>query len=918
MTQTTEEAATASASTSRVGGMPRLPERVKKGTTNVPASSPLVRDDGGKQDHIQLQSSSNNGPSLPPRGAALKKTAHTTTAQGSSPKPDVPMATQTQSSSESINPNGLSAPSTVHKSSFMPILPPRQAPAAGPVLDPDESQAIQTLRRDIHTIRVSLIRAAQRLGYDHENGLVKQVLYRLNLAEKLKAPWKRGKRPDPASAASREASKMEQEQQGSALGFKVKMMLIGLTGSGKTQLINSLLHTGGVGRPAPCRPGQVASVKGFGAGNEEANDTTHCKLVDPFQGSTKHAGVVEGLVHGIHMVCIDTPGLMASAGAAAHNGKVLQQIRRAYHHHKPDLVVYVDRLDSPARPGGELSALKVLTESLGPGFWLNTIVALSHAGSPPPCGPKGQLPFETFANQRSHLLQQVIRTASGDSRLMNPTAFVESHPNCQLNPEGHAVICNGMAWKTHLYLMVVSAKLLADTENMLQMQDGSSGAGSAAANAAAVQQMMGAQIQPPRQLPLPYLVSSLSQFSNPLQYPDHAVAMDVRAMEQEAKGEGQKNPKRAREMVRQIKGRLLQLKQINRNKEKMQRSFKNATLAGGKVTPEPPRLATRRTPSVHPPGSFRYRVPEPAGGWIVRPHIETHGMDNSDGIEGLYLEKVGVSGRDAEGPTSGCSNLRRSTADLLVGGTPYRHFVSAQCDKEHRALQARSEGTFYHDPMGKTTSTLSADLQTSAGSAAGMDVLCTLRSDVQRQKVLGSGGRATLGVAISRLAEGGKPQHGPVALGMRLQQSIDCSVPGTGPAKLSAAGAYMVALPSSSSSLAASMDPYTSGELRDTCFGGNLEVATELQKLLRLKHSTPLTVAGNLVSYRGDVMTGLALGVQQQSSKAESLAGRVQLAGKGKAAVNLKVKSTEHWWAGLAAMVLPLGTLLLHSVGVLK
>lgn len=52
------------------------------------------------------------------------------------------------------------------------------APTCGPVLDPEEPEAIQKLRKDIHAIRVSLIRAAQRLGYDHENGLVKQVLYR--------------------------------------------------------------------------------------------------------------------------------------------------------------------------------------------------------------------------------------------------------------------------------------------------------------------------------------------------------------------------------------------------------------------------------------------------------------------------------------------------------------------------------------------------------------------------------------------------------------------------------------------------------------------------------------------------------------------------------------------------------------------
>ena len=56
--------------------------------------------------------------------------------------------------------------------------PPSSVPAPGPVLDPDEAEELQAVRRQIHGIRVSLIRAALRLGYDHDNGLVKQVLYR--------------------------------------------------------------------------------------------------------------------------------------------------------------------------------------------------------------------------------------------------------------------------------------------------------------------------------------------------------------------------------------------------------------------------------------------------------------------------------------------------------------------------------------------------------------------------------------------------------------------------------------------------------------------------------------------------------------------------------------------------------------------
>jgi hypothetical protein len=59
-------------------------------------------------------------------------------------------------------------------------------------------------------------------------------LCRLALAEKLRAPWRRAsRRPDPASIATREATKLEAEGgTGAPLDFCVKMMFIGLAGGG--------------------------------------------------------------------------------------------------------------------------------------------------------------------------------------------------------------------------------------------------------------------------------------------------------------------------------------------------------------------------------------------------------------------------------------------------------------------------------------------------------------------------------------------------------------------------------------------------------------------------------------------------------------------------------------------------------------
>ncbi|KAF5840001.1 hypothetical protein DUNSADRAFT_18038 [Dunaliella salina] len=126
-----------------------------------------------------------------------------------------------------------------------------------------------------------------------------------------------------------------------------------------------------------------------------------------------------------------------------------------------------------------------------------------------------------------------------------------------------------------------------------------------------------------RMLPLPYLTTQATQFSQPLRYPDHDQLMQAVYLDEFA--QKLTDPRDKKNAVRQAKAFKLQLKQALKYKEKMQTSFRNATLAGSKITPEPPNLATKRPPSVQPPCTYRYRVPEPAGGWLVRPQLEPHG-----------------------------------------------------------------------------------------------------------------------------------------------------------------------------------------------------------------------------------------------------------------------------------------------------
>lgn len=425
------------------------------------------------------------------------------------------------------------------------------------MLDPEEPEHVAQVRRIVHRVRVQMVHAALRLGYDPDNALVKQVLYRLNLAEKLKAPWRRGKRPDPVSAAAKEAQRDEREHPAAPLGFTIKVMLLGMQGTGKTQLAHALLG------------GPHASV-----------------AVHPFDGATRSPTVLQGSASGIGMVLIDTPGLSAAAGAAMHNCNALKQIVRAYHKHRPDLLVYVDRLDdhqpgalSAGGSGGQLSVLKSLSTAM-PGIWLNTIIVFTHAGASPPRMPQPPpgatgapilSPFEYWMEIRSHSVQSAIRQASGDERLMNPVAFSECHPACTTNASGQPILYNGIPWREHLLLMVTSAKLLADTEVLLQMGQGvgSSGGGAVAggglggggagggASDAMLRQMLGMRPQ----IPLPYIMQQVVQRSKPLRFPDHQNVMDLRRA-RHSTTKLQLSERQQRDAARQIALRTMQLRQV--------------------------------------------------------------------------------------------------------------------------------------------------------------------------------------------------------------------------------------------------------------------------------------------------------------------------------------------------------------------
>ena len=55
--------------------------------------------------------------------------------------------------------------------------------------------------------------------------------------------------------------------------------------------------------------------------------------------------MVEGGAFGLKLRLIDTPGLHPASGSQRTNDKILSKINKARSKHKPDLVIYCERLD---------------------------------------------------------------------------------------------------------------------------------------------------------------------------------------------------------------------------------------------------------------------------------------------------------------------------------------------------------------------------------------------------------------------------------------------------------------------------------------------------------------------------------------------------------------------------------------------
>ncbi|XWS40166.1 hypothetical protein CRYUN_Cryun18bG0117000 [Craigia yunnanensis] len=701
-------------------------------------------------------------------------------------------------------------------------------PSNGEVEESDET------REKLQLIRVKFLWLAHRLGQTPHNVVVAQVLYRLGLAEQL-----RGRNGGRVGAFSFDRASAIAEQLEAAgnepLDFSCTIMVFGKTGVGKSATINSIFD----------------EVK-FGT--------------DAFQTGTKKFQDVVGTVHGIKVRVIDTPGLLPSWSDQCQNEKILHSVKRFIKKTPPDIVLYLDRLDMQIRDFGDMPLLCTITEIFGPSIWFNAIVVLTHAASAPADGPNGTASsYDMFVTQRSHVVQQAIRQAAGDMRLMNPVSLVENHSACRTNRAGQRVLPNGQVWKPHLLLLSFASKILAEANTLLKLEDTPPGKPFATRT---------------RTPPLPFLLSSLLQSRPQVKLPEEQYGDEDgldddldESSDSENESEYDDLPPIKRLTKAQIakltkaqkkayfdelenREKLFMKKQLKEEKKRRKMMKKMAAAAkdlpsefgenaeeesgGASSVPVPmPDLALPASFDSDNP-TYRYRYLDSSSPWLVRPVLDTHGWDHDVGYEGINVERLFVA-KDKI-PISFSSQITK--------------------DKKDANVQMELASSLKHGE-GKATS-LGFDMQT-----VGKDLAYTLRSETRFSNFRKN--KATAGISVTLLGDA-------LSAGVKVED------------KLIANKRFQVVM--------------TGGAMTgrgDLAYGGSLEAQLR-DKDYPLGRSLS-TLGLSVMDWHGDLAIGCNLQSQVPVGRSTNLIARANLNNRGAGQVSMRINSSEQLQLALIALL---------------
>ncbi|KAL6217238.1 hypothetical protein ACLB2K_010455 [Fragaria x ananassa] len=699
------------------------------------------------------------------------------------------------------------------------------------------SEEEKTKLEKFQQIRVKFLRLVQRLGVSTEDSIAKQVLYRLALVS-----GRQGSREFSLEAAKTTALELEADGNDD-FDFSLNILVLGKTGVGKSATINSI----------------------FG---EEKTP------INAFGPSTTTVREIVGVVDGIKLRVFDTPGLKSAAMEQNVNRKILSSVQKFTKKCPPDIVLYVDRLDTQSRDSNDVPILRSITSAFGSTIWRSTIVTLTHAASAPPDGPSGSpLNYELFVAQRSQILQHTIGQAIGDIRFTNPNnmspiSLVENHPSCRKNREGEKVLPNGQSWRPQLLLLSSSMKVLAEATNL-----------SKPAELFDHRKLYGFRT---RSAPLPYFLSwllqsrthpklsgdqggenadsdidlaDLSDSDNEEEEDEYDQLPSFKPLKKAQIAKLSKEQKKAYLEEYDYRVKLLQKKmwreELKRMKEMKKGNKASADEYGylGEEDPEngaPAAVPVALPDMILPPSfdsenpAYRYRFLEPTSQFLARPVLDAQGWDHDCGYDGVNLE----------------------FSQAIVNTFPATVAVQVTKDKKDFTLHLDSSVAAKHGENG--SSMAGFDIQN-----IGKQLAYIVRGETKWKNMKKN--KTTAGVSMTFLGEN-------VTTGLKLEDQI-------------AIGKRLVLVGSAG----------TVRSQGDSAYGANLEV--------RLREADfPIgqdqsSVSLNMVKWRGDLALGVNVLSQFSLGRDYKIAVRAGLNNKRSGQISIRTSSSEQLQIVLVALV---------------